>query len=77
MFYDGVVSLRSVSLSFIKLFRSFPVIFVFNSRLFFRTKAPEAARPERAEAPRRMCHYSSDYADASDSFAVFRITHGI
>ena len=51
--YDSVVSLRSVSLSVIKLFRSwsFSVIFIFQSMVDFRPKAPESARPERAEAP--------------------------
>ena len=55
-FYDWVVSLRSVSLSVIKLFRSFQVmvisvIFIFQSMVDFRPKAPGSARPERAEAP--------------------------
>ena len=66
-FYDWVVSLRSVSLSVIKLFRSFPVmvisghghfrswsfsvIFIFQSMVDFRPKTPGSARPERAEAP--------------------------
>ena len=64
-FYDWVVSLRSVSLSVIKLFRSFSffnqwlisVIVIsghyrfLQSMFDFRPKTPEPARPERAEAP--------------------------
>lgn len=55
-FYDWVVSLRSVSLSVIKLFRSFPVMVIsghyrfLQSMFDFRPKTPEPARPERAEA---------------------------